>query len=136
MEKHSYSFTFEYRPGYLHGEVEVDQITLEIGVAYINELVTEVRKSGVDRVLFVRRTTCVLPRKDYAMLVNVFLNILPEDVRFAVVDRSPQPEMVKDVIAAETRIRHGTIRAFESIESQEVYFERCDVRVADSGATA
>jgi hypothetical protein len=32
--------------------------------------------------------------------------------------------------------RRVLTRAFESIESQEVYFERCDVRVADSGATA
>lgn len=32
--------------------------------------------------------------------------------------------------------RRVLTRAFEAIESQEVYFERCDVEVADSGATA
>jgi hypothetical protein len=32
--------------------------------------------------------------------------------------------------------RRVLTRAFDSIESQEVYFEKCDVQIADSGATA
>jgi ketosteroid isomerase-like protein len=32
--------------------------------------------------------------------------------------------------------RRVLTRAFDSIESQEVYFERCEVQVAESGATA
>jgi hypothetical protein len=119
MEQKLYTFTFEYRPEYLHAEVDVGEITFAIGIAYINELVSEVRKSGVDKVLFVRHTTSVLSRKDYTMLVNVFLNILPADVRFAVVDQSPQPELISDVITSETIIRKGSIRAFGTVEEAE-----------------
>ena len=117
-QKH-YTLTFEYRPEYLYARVGVDVITLEIGVAYINELISELRRSGVKKVLFLRETPAVLSKKDYTVLVNVFTNMLPDDVRFAVVDHSPQPRLISDVIRSETESRRRLIRPFDSIEDAE-----------------
>ena len=119
MESKRYSLTFEYRPSYLHARLKVDVITLEIAVAYINELISELRSSGAKKVVFERQTPAVLSRKDYATIVTIFTTLLPKDVSFAVVDRSPQPATVREVILAETENRHPHICAFESVEEAE-----------------
>lgn len=116
MESKRYNLTFEYQPEYLHAQIEVDVITLEIGIAYINELITELRRSEAKKVVWVRQTPAIIAPKDYAILVNIFTTLLPKDVRFAVVDRSPQPQKVRDVILRETGTLHEHINAFETIE--------------------
>ena len=121
MTSHRYSLTFEYRPEYLHAELEAELINLDIAISYINELIAELRNSAAKRVLFQRKTPTVLARSDYSMIVNIIANQLPKDVCFAVVDRSPTPYLVKNAIRDEREHDHPNINAFDSIEEAEAW---------------
>jgi hypothetical protein len=124
MESKRYILTFEYRPEYLHAAVDVDLITLEIGLAYINELFTELRRSEATKVLFVRRTPAVISRGDYATLVNIAMNLLPAEVRLAVVDQSPQQKLIHEVIRNESKRRQANLLPFDSIKEAEKWLLR------------
>ena len=121
MSSIKYSLTFEYRPEYLHAELEADIINLDIAIAYINELISELRSSAAKRVLFQRKTPTVLARTDYSMIVNIIANQLPKDVSFAVVDRSPTPYLVQNVIRDQREGDHPNINAFDSVYEAEAW---------------
>ena len=121
MTSTRYSLTFEYRPEYLLAQLEAEQINLNIAIAYINELIAELRKTSAKRVLFRRETPTVIARGDYSLIVNIIANQLPQDVSFAVVDRSPSPYMVKDVIRSEREHDRPNINAFDTLEEAEAW---------------
>ena len=121
MTSNRYSLTFEYRPDYLRANLCAELIDFEIAIAYINELIEELRRSAAKRVLFRRETPTVLARGDYSLIVNMIANQLPNDVCFAVVDRSPAPYLVNDVIRDKRAHDRPNINAFDSVEEAEAW---------------
>ena len=119
LEVKRYSFTFEYRPSYLYANLNVDAVTLETAMAYVYEMVNELRRSEVKKLLCVRNTTDVLPRKDYELLFKLCVSRLPGDVKFALVDRSSQSEIIRTGIDKEQTNGHPLIGGFKSIGEAE-----------------
>lgn len=119
MQIKPYDLTIEARPRYFYACVQADLISLEIAVQYINELMARLRATDYDRVLFVRETPSMVSRTHYAIVASVIANMLPKDVKFAVVDRSPSHAVIKRAIIQEREDKHRNINAFDSFEEAE-----------------
>ena len=60
-------------------------------------------------------------RLQYAMIASVIVNMLPGDVQFALVDRSPSHAVVKECILDERKRKHRNISAFDTFEEAEAW---------------
>jgi len=125
MASHPYTLLFEDHPGYLFARVNAHVVGLETAVTYINETVKRVRESGAKRVLFIRDTPAAISAREYAMIGSIMMNIIPADVRVAIVDRSPTTSLVIRTINTEAEQKGRDIRAFGDLEEAKVWLLTC-----------
>lgn len=114
-----YELTIEDRPGYLYVCVQADFIDLRIAVSYINELMSHLCATRCTNVLFVRETPAMVSKAHYAIICSVIINMLPADVTFAMVDRSPAHLIVREQILLEAKQKNRNIRPFDSFDEAE-----------------
>lgn len=119
MPSQPYDLTIEGRPTYLYACLQAEFISLEIAVQYINELMAHLRTTGYDRVLFVRDTPSAMSKTHYAIVASVIANMLPQHIKFAVVDRSPSHAVIKGTLLQEREEKHRNINAFDSFDEAE-----------------
>ena len=91
MDPEPYRLSFELRDNHILARLEAGLVNLGIAVAFINDLVGEVRRRGVRKVLLVRKLPEPLPPNDDELIANIIANLLPPDAVFAVVDEPPEP---------------------------------------------
>jgi hypothetical protein len=121
MPSDLYELTLEEREKYFYACVVAPYIDVHIAVAYLNELMEAVRKTRHKKVLFARETPMMQTRREYAMIASVIANMLPADVQFAVVDRSPSHPVIKQCILDERERKHRHINAFDTFEEAEAW---------------
>ena len=114
-----YELTFEERPDYLYVCVRAQIIDLEVAILYIDEMMMHLSVLGWDRVLFVRDTPMMASDSHYAIVGNTILNMLPVDIKFAFVDKSPSRELVQKTAEAAAARRNLHLRTFDTVEEAE-----------------
>lgn len=121
MASELYNLIFEDRSAYLFACVQASVIGLDIAVQYINETMAHLRQCEASRLLFVRQTPAMVSVKQYAMVGSVIVNMIPKDVRVALVDHSPAHEIVVGVINTEAKQKSRDIRAFDDFAEAEAW---------------
>ena len=121
MPSKPYDITFEDRAEYLYACVQADEIDLGIAVEYINEMMEHLRQTGATKVLFVREIEQMMSATQYSIIGSFIFNMLPPQVRIALVDRSPAHGIVVGFINARAEEKYRGIRAFESFDAAEAW---------------
>lgn len=121
MSAKSYELTFEDRGAYTYACVQAEVINLTIAVQYINEMISHLRQVGAKKLLFVRETPMMMSSREYSIIGSFIINVLPRDVRVALVDRSPSHRIVVEFINAEAKEKSRDLRAFEIFEEAEAW---------------
>jgi len=116
-----YSLHFEDRTEYLYACVQADVINLAIAVQYINETMAHVRQTDATKMLFVRETPGMVSATEYSIVCSIIVNMIPRNVRVALVDRSPAHRTVVRIINAEAKEKDRDIRAFEEFDEAEAW---------------
>lgn len=114
-----YELTVEDRLKYLHCRIRARYVDVEMATRYINEMMAEVRRGGHDRVLFVREIQGVMTATHLAIITSVIANMLPPEVRFAVVDASDAFETIRKCIDREAEQKRRQMSIFQSEREAE-----------------
>ena len=72
-----YRLSFEHPDRYILAKLDADLINLGTAVVFVNDLVGEVRRAGLRKVLIVRETPVVLPREQDELVAKLIANLLP-----------------------------------------------------------
>ena len=120
MVSELYKLTVEDRQEYLYACVTAPYMSLEVGVNYSNELISHLRETGHNKVLFVRETPEMQSEAHYKIVASIIANMLPPQITLAVVDRSASHRLVKKAILA-ARETNRPINAFDTFEQAEAW---------------
>ncbi len=121
MPSPPYSLSFEDRNEYLFARVNAYVVGLPFAVTYISETIRQARESGATKLLFVRETPVETEAHECSMIGSVFMNVIPKDLRAALVDRSPTTEILVQKINTETKKKGRDIQAFSDVEEARAW---------------
>jgi hypothetical protein len=106
----------EQRAGYLYVEYAGDPLTLEMVVTTINKVASTLRACGLKAVLIVRNAPLLKDDESRTLVASLISRLVPEDVRFAIVDKyGNDPEEVRHAAAA-SREAGWNLHAFDTTE--------------------
>src|SRR4051812_42667007 len=109
-----YELHIEERPEYLYVCVTAPYMTLQVAVDYSNELMSHLRSTGQKKVLFVRESPEMGSEAHYKIVANLIMNMLPQHITLAVVDRSASHKLVRRTIVSDRETKSRNINAFDT----------------------
>ena len=121
MSSHLYSLSLEDRKEYLFAHVRTQTVGIEQAVTYISEVVARVRDHRAKRLLFVRETHVDIPAREYELIGSIVTNVIPEDIRVAVVDLSPKTPVVVETINTVAQAKSRDVKAFDDLDEARVW---------------
>jgi hypothetical protein len=116
-----YDLTVEHRPRYLYFRVSASLVDVEMATRYINEMMAIIRESLHKCVLFVREIKGVMSANHVAIITSVIANLLPSDVRFAVVDSSAAFASIRRCIDREAAQKKRQMNIFQTEQEAEAW---------------
>jgi hypothetical protein len=121
VPSYSYTLSLEDHENYVFARVTPHVVGVETAVTYLNETLKLVREKGARKLLFFREAFVSMPAREYEMIGSIVVNVVPEDVRFALVDRSPLTSMVIDTVNTKAQEGGRDIRAFADIDAARIW---------------
>ncbi len=119
MDDITYNLTFEERDAYLYACVEADSVSFEMVIEYTNKIVQRLKSSRRKRLLLINESP-VLPSTDcYLIASYIIKNAIAENVRIAIVDRSPQNRVKQQQISTASRDAGLDMQAFPDFNEAE-----------------
>jgi hypothetical protein len=121
MSPTPYDLTIEDRPRYLYFRVRASLVDIETATRYINEMMAAVRASMHKCVMFVRQIQGVMSANHVAIITSVIANLLPPDIRFAVVDSSVAFDSIRKCVDREAEQKRRQMGIFQSEQEAEAW---------------
>ena len=125
MPSHSYTLSLEDRVEYVYAHVNAQAVGVEQAVTYIRELVDRVGDHRAKKLLFLRETHVEIPSREYELIGSIVMNVIPEDVRVAVVDRSPITPAIVETINTVAQEQRRDIKAFDDLDEARTWLLSC-----------
>jgi hypothetical protein len=121
MSPTPYDLTIEDRPKYLYFRVRASFVDIETATRYINEMMAAVRASVHKCVMFVREIEGVMSPNHVAIITSVIANLLPPEIRFAVVDSSVAFDSIRKCIDREAEQKKRQMGIFQTEHEAEAW---------------
>jgi len=119
VEGPEYKLTFEDRGPYLYVRLEAEVITLGTAVSYLNEVMGRLRGSAYRKLLLIRDTPMHMTERQFKITAAVLINLLPSNVRFALVDLSPSFKILAQVMAQCAAEKDRQVKVFNDLSVAE-----------------